>query len=79
MTDRGKEFLMKLAGLCEDYRASFHYTIMDDGTHIHIDGHGLGGDIGEVVFAGHLYDGDECWRLLEQAAKEDGVRHERTD
>lgn len=44
-----KEFLLKLADLCEEYGATFGYTIDDDGIHISVDG-------GREVFVGYLFD-----------------------
>jgi hypothetical protein len=38
MNKRQKDFLLKLADLCEKYNAGFAYTIDDDGIHITVDG-----------------------------------------
>jgi len=35
---RDKEFLLKLADLCEEYDAEFGYTNEDNGVHISVDG-----------------------------------------
>jgi hypothetical protein len=35
---RQKDFLIKLAELCDSYRAGFRYTTDDDGIHIDVDG-----------------------------------------
>lgn len=37
-TKKEREFLLKLADLLEEYKASFEYTTEDDGIHIVIDG-----------------------------------------
>lgn len=37
MSEKHKEFLTKLADLCEEYRAGLGYTIDDDGVHVYID------------------------------------------
>ncbi len=49
MNEIDKEFLLKLATLCEEYDASFCYTTDDDGIHISVDG-------GREVFVGFLID-----------------------
>lgn len=38
LTDKDREFLLKLADLCEEYMADFGYTSQDDGIHIDLDG-----------------------------------------
>lgn len=43
------QFLLKLAALCEEYRAEFSYTTDDNGVHITLDG--------QEVFVGFLVDG----------------------
>ena len=48
MNGRDKEFLLKLAALCEEYDASFNFTTDDDGIHISVGG-------GEV-YVGFLID-----------------------
>lgn len=57
-----KEFLLKLADLCEEYGATFDYTTEDDGIHISVDG-------GREVFVGHLLDApkelrDACYAYV---------------
>jgi len=49
MTNRQKEFIKKLADLCEVYQAEFFYTINDDGIHINVDR--------EEIFIGFMHDG----------------------
>ena len=49
LTDYQKEFLTKLADLCDEYRAGFGYTWHDDGTHIYMDG--------KDVFCGFVDEG----------------------
>ena len=51
-TIRDKEFLLRLADLCEEYKATFAYTVDDDGIHITVDG-------GRQVFVGFLLDAPE--------------------
>lgn len=46
---RDREFIFKLATLCEEYGASFGYTTDDDGIHIAIDG-------GREVFVGYMFN-----------------------
>jgi hypothetical protein len=38
MTDKDKAFLLKLADLLDEYKASFSYTTSDDGIHVSLDG-----------------------------------------
>ena len=47
MTSSKKEFLRRLADLCEQYKATFEYTSNDDGIHIELDG--------KEVFADFLF------------------------
>lgn len=49
MNELDKEFLLKLASLCEEYDASFSNTTDDEGIHISVDG-------GREVFVGFLID-----------------------
>jgi hypothetical protein len=44
-----KEFLLKLAALCDEYGAGFGYTTSDDGIHISVDN-------GREVFVGYMFD-----------------------
>lgn len=50
MTNTEKEFLKKLADLCDTYEASFDYSNDDDGIHIYLAS-------GEDIFVGFLSDG----------------------
>lgn len=38
LTTKQKQFLLKLADLCDEYQAEFSYTNDDDGIHIGVDG-----------------------------------------
>jgi hypothetical protein len=55
LTDSDKEFLRKLADLCEQHKAEFRYTTSDDGIHI-----ALGG---KDVFRGWLFEGEAAGEL----------------
>lgn len=48
LTDYQREFLQRLADLCDEYHAGFLYTAADNGTRITMDG--------EEVFVGFLAD-----------------------
>ena len=48
MNERQREFLLKLADLCEEYGAEFYYKNDDDGIHIGADGY--------EVFVGYMLD-----------------------
>lgn len=37
LTNKDREFLLKLADLCDEYKAEFEYTRDDDGIHISLD------------------------------------------
>lgn len=54
-----REFLQRLASLCNQYEATLRYTTADDGIHIEVDG--------AEVFAGYL-DERPAVQLLEAAA-----------
>ena len=54
--ERDKEFLVKLANLCEEYCAGFEYTTDDDGIHISIDN-------GREVFVGFMDDAAKDIRM----------------
>lgn len=55
LTDKDREFLLKLADLCEAYKAEFVYTNSDDGIHIQLDG--------KKVFRGWLLEGSAAREL----------------
>lgn len=44
-----KEFLLKLASLCDEYGAGFNCTTDDDGIHISVDN-------GREIFVGYMFD-----------------------
>lgn len=46
LTSKQRDFLFKLADLCDEYKAEFSYTNDNDGIHIDVDG--------VKVFAGFL-------------------------
>lgn len=56
-------FLLKLAQLCEDYKATITYTSSDDGTHIRVDG--------KDIFVGYLDDHDAA-TVLRKAISDRG-------
>jgi hypothetical protein len=60
MTDKDREFLLKLADLMEDHKASLRYTNRDDGIHIDLDG--------REVFLGWFFQ-DDAPAELRAAAK----------
>lgn len=46
LTAKQKEFLLKLADLCEEYKADFYYTRDDNGIHVEVEG--------DEIFVGHV-------------------------
>jgi hypothetical protein len=48
LTEKQRTFIRRLADLCEEYNATFTYTINDDGIHILADN--------KEVFVGFLFD-----------------------
>ena len=67
LTDRQKDFLLRLAALCDEFRAEFGYTNNDDGIHIELDG--------AEVFADFL--SGNAGEALRTAVLEDRTAHER--
>ena len=61
LTDRQKEFLNKLADLIEQFDASIHSTIDEDGEHIVVDG--------AEIFVGSLWDFNDPVGALRYAAR----------
>jgi hypothetical protein len=55
ITNNNKEFLSKLADLCEQHKAEFSYTSSDDGIHITL--------AGKEVFRGWLFESSAAGEL----------------
>lgn len=60
LTDKDREFLLKLADLCEEYKAELGYTTSDDGIHVELGG--------REVFSGWFFQ-DSGPAELREAAK----------
>jgi len=63
LTDGNKEFLSKLADLCEQHKAEFSYTSSDDGIHITL--------AGKEVFRDWLLEGSAAGELRDACRRAD--------
>jgi hypothetical protein len=63
--EKDREFLLKLADLCEEHKASFGYTTSDDGIHVELDG--------RKVFCGWFFQDSGPTELRTAAGSNDGV------
>ena len=59
LTDKDREFLLKLADLCDEHKAEFGYTTSDDGIHVSLDG--------REVFRGWFFEASAAHELREAA------------